>query len=246
MTGTGANGAAPAWDTIAAGDVPTLNQNTTGTAAGLSGTQTANTFYAGPTTGGAATATFRSIVAGDIPTLNQNTTGSAASLSISGQTGLLTFTGLTSTNRAKTIRDAADTILELGGSYSPTGTFSGFIQGNASTTTDTDATVDASTTTYFAYVQSTSGTARTINISNLTAGRMVRLYLRNTNAATKDITIAASTTASTFINVNLAGSFVGVTAVGQNSGATITLDANFGTALVTVFNANGVIGGGVI
>jgi hypothetical protein len=75
---------------------------------------------------------------------------------------------------------------------------------------------------------------------------MVRLYLRNTNAATKDITIAASTTASTFINVNLAGSFVGVTAVGQNSGATITLDANFGTALVTVFNANGVIGGGVI
>jgi hypothetical protein len=148
MTGTGANGAAPAWDTIAAGDVPTLNQNTTGTAAGLSGTQTANTFYAGPTTGGAATATFRSIVAGDIPTLNQNTTGSAASLSISGQTGLLTFTGLTSTNRAKTIRDAADTILELGGSYSPTGTFSGFIQGNASTTTDTDATVDASTTTY--------------------------------------------------------------------------------------------------
>jgi hypothetical protein len=61
------------------------------------------------------------IVAGDIPTLNQNTTGSAASLSISGQTGLLTFTGLTSTNIIKTVRDAADTILELGGSYTPTG-----------------------------------------------------------------------------------------------------------------------------
>lgn len=57
------------------------------------------------------------------PTLNQNTTGSAASLSISGQTGLLTFTGLASTNRAKTVRDAADTILELGGSYTPTGTW---------------------------------------------------------------------------------------------------------------------------
>lgn len=62
-------------------------------------------------------------VAGDFPTLNQNTTGSAASLSISGQTGLLTFTGITSTNRAKTVRDAADTILELGGSYTPTGTW---------------------------------------------------------------------------------------------------------------------------
>lgn len=50
-------------------------------------------------------------------------TGSAASLSVSGQTGLLTVTGLTSTNRAKTVRDAADTILELGGSYTPTGTW---------------------------------------------------------------------------------------------------------------------------
>lgn len=57
------------------------------------------------------------------PTLNQNTTGSAASLSVSGQTGLMTVTGLASTNRAKTVRDAADTILELGGSYTPTGTW---------------------------------------------------------------------------------------------------------------------------
>ncbi len=57
------------------------------------------------------------------PTLNQNTTGSAASLSVSGQTGLVTITGLASTNRVKTVRDAADTILELGGSYTPTGTW---------------------------------------------------------------------------------------------------------------------------
>jgi hypothetical protein len=57
------------------------------------------------------------------PTLNQNTSGSAASLSVSGQTGLVTVTGLASTNRAKTVRDAADTILELGGSYTPSGTW---------------------------------------------------------------------------------------------------------------------------
>ena len=56
-------------------------------------------------------------------TWNQNTTGSAASLSVSGQTGLVTFTGITSTNRTLTIRDAADTLLELGGSYTPTGTW---------------------------------------------------------------------------------------------------------------------------
>ncbi len=35
QTGDGTNGAAPAWGTIAAGDVPTLNQNTTGSAATL-------------------------------------------------------------------------------------------------------------------------------------------------------------------------------------------------------------------
>lgn len=57
------------------------------------------------------------------PTLNQNTTGSAASLSVSGQTGLMTVSGLVSTNRNKVVRDAADTILELGGSYTPTGTW---------------------------------------------------------------------------------------------------------------------------
>jgi hypothetical protein len=35
QTGTGTNGAAPVWGTIAAADVPTLNQNTTGTAANI-------------------------------------------------------------------------------------------------------------------------------------------------------------------------------------------------------------------
>ncbi len=68
-----------------------------------------------PTSGNLANCTF--------PTLNQNTSGSAASLSVSGQTGLMTVTGLTSTNRIKTVRDAADTILELGGSYTPSGTW---------------------------------------------------------------------------------------------------------------------------
>lgn len=52
-----------------------------------------------------------------------NIGGSAASLSVSGQTGLMTVTGLASTNRIKTVRDAADTLLELGGSYTPTGTW---------------------------------------------------------------------------------------------------------------------------
>ena len=59
---------------------PTFNQNTTGTAAGLSGSQTANYVYAAPN-GSAGTASFRALVPADIPTLNQNTTGNAATVS---------------------------------------------------------------------------------------------------------------------------------------------------------------------
>ena len=42
QTGDGTNGAAPAWNTIAAGDVPTLNQNTTGSAATLTTSRNIN------------------------------------------------------------------------------------------------------------------------------------------------------------------------------------------------------------
>lgn len=50
-----------------AADFPVLNQNTTGTAAGLSGTQTANTVYAAPS-GSSGTASFRALTYADLPT----------------------------------------------------------------------------------------------------------------------------------------------------------------------------------
>jgi hypothetical protein len=87
------------------------------------------------------------------PTLNQNTTGSAASISISGQTGLFTVTGLTSTNRAKTVRDAADTILELGGSYTPTGTWTSLPLTNPKVTT---AIQDANANSMLAFTATAS------------------------------------------------------------------------------------------
>lgn len=88
----------------------------------LSGNPTLNDWFDQSVKSGASP-TFTATNFTGFPTLNQNTTGSAASLSISGQTGLVTLTGLASTNRIKTVRDAADTILELGGSYTPTGTW---------------------------------------------------------------------------------------------------------------------------
>lgn len=113
--------------------------------------------------------------------------------------------------------------------------------GNSNSTSDADATVDSATTSYYAYVQSTSGTARTINISNLTAGRVIQLYLRNTNAATKQINITASTTTTGFAAVNLSPG----SAAGAASVTSVTLAATSGTAVITVFNANGTIGGSI-
>lgn len=85
-TGTGSAGQAPTWknnpalSAAAMTNFPTLNQNTTGTATGISGSFTANTFLAAPN-GSSGAAAFRAIVGADIPTLNQNTTGTAANLS---------------------------------------------------------------------------------------------------------------------------------------------------------------------
>ena len=63
----------PSWLTInyskLSGTVPTWNQNTTGTAANLSGTQTAKYFYAAPNASN-GTASFRTILASDLPTIS--------------------------------------------------------------------------------------------------------------------------------------------------------------------------------
>jgi hypothetical protein len=55
---------------------------------------------------------------------NLDTAGSAGSLKSTATTGKMTITGpAAGETRAKTVRDANDTLLELGGSYTPTGTW---------------------------------------------------------------------------------------------------------------------------
>jgi hypothetical protein len=112
--------------------------------------------------------------------------------------------------------------------------------GTASSTADADATVDASTTTYYAYVQNTSSTTRTISISNLTAGRMVQIYLRNTFTGSKVINITSSTTTNGFAAVNMSVNS------GTASATSVTLAATSGTAVITIFNANGTVGAGIM
>ena len=93
------NGTNVVMATIQAGDVPTLNQNTTGTASNVTGTvaianggtgqttqQTAINALTGTQSNGTylrsngTNASLSTIQAADVPTLNQNTTGSAATL----------------------------------------------------------------------------------------------------------------------------------------------------------------------
>lgn len=106
-----------------------------------------------------------------LPILNQNTTGSAGSLKSTATTGLMTITGpATGTTRAKTVRDANDTFLELGGSYTPTGTW----------------IWTSATATWPTFNQNTSGSAAT-----LTTGRTI--YGNSFNGSANLSQIIAST-----------------------------------------------------
>jgi hypothetical protein len=111
------NGSNVVMSAIQAADVPTLNQNTTGTASNVTGTVAIANGGSGQTTAQSAMNTFAGAVtsgqylrgngtnmvvsaiqAADVPTLNQNTTGTAAGLSStlaigSGGTGATTLAG---------------------------------------------------------------------------------------------------------------------------------------------------------
>ena len=182
--------------------------------------------------------------------------GLATSLNIATSattTGTYNFvTGTTATGNTKTINigtngaSGSTTAISLGSSNGTTITFNGTVsvangtltRTSNSSASDADATVDASLYDYYAYVQATSATARSINVSNLTAGKQITIYLRNTNAGTKLINILASLTTSGFAAVNMSKGDAGGTSV-----QSVTLAATSGTAVVTVFNINGVFGG---
>ena len=109
---------------------------------------------------------------------------------------------------------------------------------NAAVTGNADYAFDAATTTVASWIASFSA-GRTLIISNLTAGRMAKVYVRNTNGSARAISVTASTTAAGHAAVNLAGNFVGANAAGQVSATSVTLAATSGTAVITVWNAGG-------
>jgi len=115
-----------------------------------------------------------------------------------------------------------------------------FLRGGSDTTTTSGTvTIDALSFERFNYTASMA-TPVTVQFSNMTNGREVKAYVRNTNATARLITIAASTTTSGFTGVNLSfGS-----PPGGASASGITLSGTTGTTMVWVGNINGTIVGG--
>ena len=109
QTGNGTNGAAPAWDTLIAGDVPTLNQNTTGTAAGLSATLSPASGGTGIANNSASTLT----ISGNYGTTL--TVGATTALTLPASGTVATLAG-TETLTGKTITAPVITTLEVDGS----------------------------------------------------------------------------------------------------------------------------------
>ena len=136
----------PTFRAVAAADIPTLNQNTTGTAANVTGTvaianggtgattrQAAMDALAGSTTSGqylrgnGTDVVMAAIVAGDVPTLNQNTTGTAANVTgivavANGGSGTATPSLVAGTNVTITGSWPNQTIAASGGGGGGSGT----------------------------------------------------------------------------------------------------------------------------
>lgn len=113
---------------------------------------------------------------------------------------------------------------------------------SASDTTTASGTVTINSNLFerFNYTANMA-TGVTVQFSNLTNGREIKLYVRNTNATARFVNFEASTTTSGFAGVNLApGNLPGGASV---SG--ITLSGTTGTAMMWVGNINGTIVGGL-
>lgn len=111
--------------------------------------------------------------------------------------------------------------------------------GTNTTTTSGVVTIDGSLVERFNYTASMA-TGVTVNFSNLTNGREVKLYVRNTNATARLVDIAASASGTGHAAVNLAPG----NPPGGASVSGITLSGSTGTAMVWVGNINGTIVGG--
>jgi hypothetical protein len=111
--------------------------------------------------------------------------------------------------------------------------------GSNTSTADANLTIDASLTQSMYWVASFT-TTRSLVVNNLTQGRHVRVYIRNTNATQRQIIFSGSTTTSSHGLINMAVN------AGAASVTTQNFVANSGTGLATIENIGGFIVGGLM
>lgn len=204
----------PTFRAIVAADIPTLNQNTTGTASNVTGTVALGNGGSGQTTAQAAMNTFAGAVtsgsylrgngtnvvmsaiqAGDVPTLNQNTTGSAGSVANAvtfNNAGTGAASG-TTYNGSGAVTISYNTIgAQVAGSYSP-------LAGSSSLTT----TGTVTSGTWSASFGAVSGA----NLTNLTGANVTGTVANATNA----------TNASNLTGGNITGNMIVGNATSPNT-----------------------------
>ncbi len=202
---------------------------TTGTLTFTLNTQSANTVFAGPTTGSAAQPTFRAIVPADIPTLNQNTTGTAGNITATSNSTLTTLSALSLPYSQVT-----------GGPVLSGFTTDGVIYAASSSTVASTGVP----TNNFALVGNGAGTPPSWQQLNLTAG--VQGTLPSSNGGTGQnssftqfgVTYASTTTALATTAAGTAG-FV----LTSNGTSAPTFQANSGGSAITALIGDGTASG---
>lgn len=99
------------------------------------------------------------------------------------------------------------------------GTFSNTANGTKTYTVDGNLTIDASLTQSMTWIASFT-TTRSLIINNLTDGRTVNVYIRNTNATQRQIIFSGSTTTSGHSAINMAVGAGAASVTTQNIAAT--------------------------
>ena len=149
----------------------------TGTLTGSFTNQNPNTFFSGPSSGGANLPTFRLITPTDVPTLNQNTTGTAANITATSNSTLTTLsalslpgtqvTGNISGNAGNITATSNSTLTTLTALSLPGSQVTGNISGNAANIT---ATTNNTLTSLPSLVLPTSQLSGTISLTTQVSG----------------------------------------------------------------------------
>lgn len=202
---------------------------------------------------------WNGIAAGDVPTLNQNTTGSAGSLKSPATTGLMTVTGMAvGQTRAKTVRDSDDTIMEVGGSYNPTGTWNWvtgtptvtwptFNQNTTGTATNATNAVNTGITEDVATITQVFPTWVTANNGNLPQKTTSTKLMFTPSTGVLESTILKSTQATGTAPLTVASTtrVANLNAATCGNADTVTTNANLTGPVTSVGNATSMTYGSV-